>query len=87
LSHRPIITGRRATFPALVKLAETLGAPLVVDNSHGSHLLFYDGGAAAIRLGRGAALVVDSLHKTLPALTGAALLHAARRHAVWIYRR
>lgn len=47
------------------------GVRLVVDNSHGSHLLL---------LGRhpflaGADYVVDSLHKTLPALTGAALLH------------
>ncbi len=73
----PDYYGQARDISALVKLAETLGAPLVVDNSHGSHLLFYDGGRLH-PLRQSAALVIDSIHKTLPALTGAALLHAAR---------
>lgn len=50
------------------------GALIIVDNSHGSHLAFYGGGELhPNRLG--ADIVIDSVHKTLPALTGAALIH------------
>jgi arginine decarboxylase len=72
----PDYYGRARDIPALAELARTLGVPLVVDNSHGAHLFFHNGGAL-YPLKQGATLVVDSLHKTLPALTGAALLHAA----------
>ena len=49
--------------------------PLIADNSHGSHLAFYeDGRLHPYR--QGANLVVDSLHKTLPSMTGTALLHS-----------
>ena len=47
------------------------GVRLVVDNAHGSHLLL----TGRHPFPAGADYVVDSLHKTLPALTGAALLH------------
>lgn len=72
----PDYYGQARDIPALAELAKTLGAPLIVDNSHGSHLFFYDGGRLH-PLRQGANLVIDSIHKTLPALTGAALLHAA----------
>lgn len=59
---------------AIADISHTLGAPLICDNSHGSHLAFIDGGKNhPYRLG--AQLCIDSIHKTLPALTGAALLH------------
>lgn len=45
--------------------------PLLVDNSHGSHLIFFD--CHPISLG-GADLCADSAHKTLPVLTGGAWL-------------
>jgi arginine decarboxylase len=48
--------------------------PLIADNSHGSHLAFYDGGRLH-PYRQGADLVIDSLHKTLPSMTGTALLH------------
>ncbi|MCL2158933.1 MAG: hypothetical protein FWH48_05955 [Oscillospiraceae bacterium] len=48
---------------------------LVVDNSHGAHLAFHAGGCLH-PIGLGASLSIDSLHKTLPVLTGAALLHS-----------
>ena len=51
---------------------EHLGVPLLVDNAHGAHLCVCDG-KHPIR--QGADLCCDSAHKTLPALTGAALLH------------
>lgn len=50
--------------------------PLLVDNAHGAHLKFLPE-----RYGKphpadcGAALCCDSLHKTMPAMTGGALLH------------
>lgn len=44
--------------------------PLLVDNSHGSHLIFFDCHPLAL----GADLCADSAHKTLPVLTGGAWL-------------
>ncbi len=60
------------------------GVPLLVDNAHGAHLPFIgsNGGlrrpprpAAAHPIALGADMCCDSLHKTLPVLTGGALLH------------
>ena len=48
---------------------------LLVDNSHGSHLRFVEGCKHPIE--QGADMVCDSIHKTLPAMTGSALLHFA----------
>ena len=50
--------------------------PLLVDNAHGAHLVFFEK-SHPIQLGADACC--DSLHKTLPALTGAALLHLKDR--------
>jgi arginine decarboxylase len=47
--------------------------PLLVDNAHGSHLFYCEGGALhPIKLG--ASMTCDSAHKTLPVLTGGAFL-------------
>ena len=48
--------------------------PLIVDEAHGAHLIFHDGFPKSA-LECGADIVVQSLHKTLPALTQTALLH------------
>lgn len=48
------------------------GVPLIVDEAHGSHLAFVDESSA---VGAGADLVVQSTHKTLTALSQAAMLH------------
>ncbi|MFA6948879.1 MAG: hypothetical protein WCQ72_07845, partial [Eubacteriales bacterium] len=70
----PDYYGRMCDVAAVSRLAVSLGAPLICDNSHGSHLAFINGGEYhPYKLG--ARLCVDSIHKTLPALTGAALLH------------
>lgn len=50
------------------------GLLTVVDNAHGTHLRFLDGGSKH-PLTYGFDLVVDSAHKTLCTLTGAAILH------------
>jgi len=50
------------------------GVLLICDNAHGSHLAYYNDGELH-PFNNGADIVIDSLHKTLPALTGSALLH------------
>jgi len=47
---------------------------LIVDEAHGAHLSFYEFTPKSA-LTHGADLVIQSLHKTLPALTQTALLH------------
>lgn len=54
------------------------GVPLICDAAHSAHLDFYDGGRLS-PIKNGADLTVSSLHKTLPAMTGAALLHGTGR--------
>lgn len=49
------------------------GVPLLVDNAHGAHLAFLPEPLHPIALG--ADLCCDSLHKSLPVLTGGAMLH------------
>lgn len=51
---------------------ERFSVPLLVDNAHGAHLCTEN---AMHPIAQGADLCCDSVHKTLPALTGAALLH------------
>lgn len=48
------------------------GVPLIVDNAHGTHLKFLSEDVHPISLG--ATMSADSAHKTLPVLTGGALL-------------
>lgn len=48
---------------------------LLVDNAHGSHLIFFDNHPISL----GADLCADSAHKTLPVLTGGAFLHVGKR--------
>ena len=57
------------------QICKKYNAPLIVDNSHGSHLAFYKGGGFH-PINCGADISVDSVHKTLPALTGGAVIHA-----------
>ena len=56
---------------------ECKNIPLLVDNSHGSHLLFFDKHPLQL----GADLCADSAHKTLPVLTGGAWLHVSKSFA------
>ncbi len=54
-------------------ICDKFGAILVVDNAHGAHLKLTKKNLHPIS--NGADMCCDSLHKTLPALTGAAVLH------------
>jgi arginine/lysine/ornithine decarboxylase len=52
-------------------LNPSIEIPLLVDNAHGAYLVFTE----EHPLHNGAVMTVESAHKTLPALTGAAYLH------------
>ena len=58
---------------ALVKICHAHRLPLFVDNAHGAHFKLCD---AIHPMDAGADLCCDSLHKTLPVLTGGAMLHS-----------
>ena len=71
----PDYFGQMADVAAIAEVCHRLGKPLLVDNAHGAHLGCFR--AALHPMSLGADFCCDSLHKTLPALTGAALLHLA----------
>ena len=73
----PTYEGVVSDVAGIKKVLEPYNIPLIVDEAHGAHLPFMDGEGQlplpAIKLG--ADIVVQSLHKTLPALTQTAVLH------------
>lgn len=72
----PDYLGNMLDIGALSQLCRQYHAPLLVDNAHGAHLAFLAENRHPIALG--ADLCCDSAHKTLPALTGAAILHCKK---------
>ncbi len=70
----PTYEGRLADIRAMAELAHARGVALVVDEAHGAHLGFHPAWGASA-LSQGADVVIQSVHKTLPALTQSALLH------------
>lgn len=75
----PTFEGQRCDIRAIAELCHLHGAKLMVDQAHGAHLRYLAGFLPHFTdaVMDGADLVVESLHKTLPALTPAALVHAA----------
>jgi len=70
----PTYEGRIADVKGIVEVVHRRGIPLIVDEAHGAHLGFEEGFAQ--NSGRlGADLIINSVHKTLPAMTQTALLH------------
>lgn len=67
----PDYAGNLCDIPAFAAVCRRYGVPLLVDNAHGSHLSAF--GLHPLALG--ADLTTDSAHKTLPVLTGGAMLH------------
>ena len=70
----PTYEGRIADVQAIAEVVHGKGLPLIVDEAHGAHLGFSPEFAVnSARLG--ADIVINSVHKTLPAMTQTALLH------------
>lgn len=69
----PTYYGFLADIAGIAEVCHRHQKPLLVDGAHGAHLPFL--GQALHPIAQGADLCCDSLHKMLPALTGAALLH------------
>lgn len=69
----PDYYGQQADIQVIAEICKRHSIPLLVDNAHGAHLKFLETNLHPIALG--ATMCCDSLHKTLPALTGTALLH------------
>lgn len=70
----PTYDGVVSDIEKIAEIVHAKGCPLIVDEAHGAHFGFdpYFPKSANIY---GADLVINSLHKTLPALTQTALLH------------
>lgn len=78
LITRPGYYGIATQLSEISKLAKTYKMPLLVDEAHGAHFCFHgDFPKPAITLG--ADLCVQSLHKTMPALTQCAILHGSNK--------
>lgn len=60
---------------SIVLIAHKYNVPVLIDEAHGAHLRFMENICDKEALNSGADIVIQSLHKTLPALTGTALLH------------
>lgn len=70
----PTYEGVVSDIGAISKVVHEYGIPLIVDEAHGSHFGF-SGDFPESAVKKGADLVIQSLHKTLPALTQSAILH------------
>ncbi len=66
----PDYYGNICDIKAFVEVAKSVCGRVIVDNAHGSHLAFQNNHP----MQNGAFACVDSFHKTLPSLTGAAAL-------------
>lgn len=71
----PDYFGVMSDIRSIAQIAHEYALPLLVDNAHGAHLHFLKEEYHPMQLG--ADLCCDSLHKTMLALTGAALLHTS----------
>lgn len=76
----PTYEGVISDIGRIVQEAHKAGAYVIVDEAHGAHLPFLNPQQSAINMG--ADLIVQSLHKTLPAMTQTALLHVNRAELV-----
>lgn len=70
----PTFEGVLSDIPGIAEVAHSYGIPLIVDCAHGAHLGYAEGFAPS-PVSQGADLVIESLHKTMPAMTQTALLH------------
>lgn len=73
----PTYEGIVSDVAAIAAIAHEYGIPLIVDEAHGAHLPFAAPGSVfpESALNKGADVVIQSLHKTLPSFTQTAVLH------------
>lgn len=76
----PDYFGNIADIKSISKVCHKYNVPLLVDNAHGSHLKFLSKDIHPVTLG--ADIVADSSHKTMPVLTGGALLHITNENYI-----
>ena len=69
----PTYEGVISDIRAIAEIAHRYGIYLIVDEAQGAHLNFMEGHETAMQ--QGADIVIESLHKTMPALTQTSLLH------------
>lgn len=70
----PTYEGIVSNVKAIAAITHKKGIPLIVDEAHGAHFSMHeDLPESAVNMG--ADIVIQSMHKTLPALTQTALLH------------
>ena len=70
----PTYEGIVSDIPEISRICHEAGTILIVDEAHGAHLGFSEGYPDSA-VHQGADLVIQSVHKTLPAMTQTALLH------------
>lgn len=70
----PTYEGICSDVKSIAGICHMHGVPLIVDQAHGAHFPF-SGYFPEDALGAGADVVIQSVHKTMPALTQTALLH------------
>lgn len=70
----PTYEGIVSDVEKIAKIVHSRNIPLIVDEAHGAHLYFHEKFPKGA-LQCGADVVINSVHKTLPALTQTALLH------------
>lgn len=75
----PTYEGLCYSIKDIIALCHSKGIPVLVDEAHGAHLFLHDQGPKS-SLELGADVVVQSFHKTLPAMTQSACLHIGKNH-------
>ncbi len=73
----PTYEGIISNIKKIAEIVHRYGAVLIVDEAHGAHLGLY-GVFAENALMCGADIIIESLHKTLPSLTGTAVAHISK---------
>lgn len=76
----PTYDGMVSDVERIAEAAHEYGIPLIVDGAHGAHFGFHPYFPEHANV-QGADVVINSVHKTLPALTQTALLHINGKYA------
>lgn len=78
----PTYDGIVSDIEKIVEICHGCGIPLIVDEAHGAHFRYHKGFPVSA-LDLGADVVIQSLHKTLPAFTQTSILHVKGNLVDW----